>query len=57
VVIVLEPQPSDVPVGVRLKRLLKYAGRGLALKCVHIGHRDEREVVYVERPKRKKVAP
>jgi hypothetical protein len=53
VVIVLEPQPSDVPVGVRLKRLLKYAGRGLALKCVHIGEREEVRTVFVERPKRK----
>lgn len=33
-VIVLRPLPSDVPLGVRLKGVLKYALRAADLKCV-----------------------
>jgi hypothetical protein len=28
------PEPSSVPVAIRLRRLLKIAGRALALKCI-----------------------
>lgn len=33
-VLVFRPLPSDVPVPVRIRRLLKIAGRQLALRCV-----------------------
>ena len=41
-VITLEPMPGDVPEVVRLRRLLKIAGRALGLRCVAVVQEPER---------------
>ena len=38
--LVFEPAPSQVPVTNRVKRLLKYAGRCLGLRCVSAVHAE-----------------
>lgn len=36
IILVLRPGASAIPLGVRLRQLLKHAGRGLELKCVSV---------------------
>lgn len=48
----LQAQPSDIPVSVRLRRLLKYALRATGFKClelVQVGETEETAGAHMER--------